>query len=45
MEKGRVKLDWIAASEGMKVAETIKNFTQEIKQVGPNSISKSKIRK
>ena len=45
LEKGRVRLDWIAASEGSKVAETVKSFTEAVKQLGPNPMNKSAITK
>jgi F420-non-reducing hydrogenase iron-sulfur subunit len=34
--KDRLRLEWIAASEGPKVAETVKSFTQTIRELGPN---------
>ena len=43
MEKERVKLDWIAASEGSRVAETIEGFVADIKKLGPNPINKKVI--
>jgi len=36
IEPDRLKLEWISASEGHKVAETVKSFTEEIKQLGPS---------
>lgn len=36
--KDRLRLEWIAASEGPKIAETVKSFTQTIKELGPNPI-------
>ena len=38
--KDRLRLEWISASEGPKVAETVNSFTQTIKQLGPSSISR-----
>ncbi len=32
----RVKSYWISASEGVKFANTMKNITEEIKELGPN---------
>jgi F420-non-reducing hydrogenase iron-sulfur subunit len=32
----RVQLHWISASEGVKFADTMKNLTTHIKEVGPN---------
>ncbi|MGD9116894.1 MAG: hydrogenase iron-sulfur subunit [Dehalococcoidia bacterium] len=36
--KDRLRLEWIAASEGPKIAETVKSFTQAIRELGPNPI-------
>jgi F420-non-reducing hydrogenase iron-sulfur subunit len=36
--KDRLRLEWIAASEAPKIAETVKSFTQTIKELGPNPI-------
>ena len=32
----RLRLEWISASEGQKVAETVSDFTQTIRELGPN---------
>jgi len=34
--KDRLKLEWISASEGPKVAETVNSFTQTIRDFGPS---------
>ena len=36
ISRDRLRLEWISASEGPKVAETINSFTQRIKQLGPS---------
>jgi len=36
----RLKLEWISASEGPKVAETVKSFTETIKGLGPNPLNR-----
>lgn len=36
IEPDRLKLEWISASEGHKVTETVKGFTEEMKQLGPS---------
>jgi len=36
----RLRLEWISASEGPKVAETVKSFTNVIKQLGPGPFRK-----
>ena len=40
IEPERLHLEWISASEGPKFAETIQNFTEEIKKLGPNPLRK-----
>jgi len=32
----RLRLEWIAASEGPRVAEVVTEFTENIKQLGPS---------
>ena len=36
IDKDRLRLEWISASEGPKVAKTVKSFTETIKQLGPS---------
>ena len=36
LEPVRVKLSWIAASEGLRFAQVAKDFTEEIRNLGPN---------
>jgi len=36
IQPDRVALEWISASEGHKVSETVKNFTETIRQLGPS---------
>lgn len=38
LEPDRVRLSWIAASEGIRYMEVVKEFTEKIKQLGPNPI-------
>ena len=38
INKDRLRLEWISASEGLKLAETVKDFTQTIKELGPNRL-------
>ncbi len=35
----RIRLEWISASEGPKVPETVKSFTSEIKKLGPSPLN------
>jgi len=37
--KDRLRLEWISASEGPKVAETVKSFTETIKGLGPSPLN------
>ena len=36
----RLRLEWISASEGPKVRETVKDFTQTIRQLGPSPLNR-----
>ena len=36
----RARLEWISASEGPKFANTITEFVEEIKELGPNEFRK-----
>jgi F420-non-reducing hydrogenase iron-sulfur subunit len=40
IEPERLRLEWIGASEGPKFAETVKSFTQTIKNLGPSPFNK-----
>jgi F420-non-reducing hydrogenase iron-sulfur subunit len=40
LDKERLWLRWISASEGKKFAETMKEFTEHIKKLGPSEIGK-----
>ena len=37
----RLRLEWISASEGMKFAEVVRNFTEKIKELGPSPLRKN----
>jgi F420-non-reducing hydrogenase iron-sulfur subunit len=39
-EPGRVRLEWVSASEGGRFAEVVKEFTDTIKSLGPNPLRK-----
>lgn len=36
----RVRLEWVSASEGSRFAEVVNDFTQTIKELGPNPFKK-----
>ncbi len=40
-EAKRLRLEWISASEGPKFANVIREFTDELKELGPNPIQKT----
>ena len=40
LEKDRVLLRWISASEGQRFADTIQEFTDRLKEMGPNPMRK-----
>ena len=37
--RDRLRLEWISASEGRKVAETVGSFTETIRQLGPSPLN------
>ncbi len=39
--KDRMRLEWISASEGQKFASTMKEFTEQIRALGPNPLPKA----
>jgi len=36
----RLRLEWVSASEGPKFAETVRSFTQTIKELGPSPFNR-----
>ena len=40
VEPERLRLEWISASEGMKFAEVVRDFTDKIKELGPNPLER-----
>jgi F420-non-reducing hydrogenase iron-sulfur subunit len=38
MDSRRLRLDWVSASEGQKFAETIAQFTEQIRELGPSPL-------
>jgi F420-non-reducing hydrogenase iron-sulfur subunit len=41
MEPERLRLEWVSASEETKFAEVVRDFTNKIKESGPNSLRRS----
>ncbi len=38
IEPDRVRLEWVSASEGIRFADTVREFTETIKKLGPNPL-------
>ena len=38
IEENRLRREWISASEGQRFAEVIREFTEEIRELGPNTL-------
>ena len=38
LEEARIRLSWISASEGPRYADVVKEFTETIRELGPNPI-------
>ena len=38
IEPDRVRLEWVSASEGIRFADTVRDFTETIKKLGPNPL-------
>jgi F420-non-reducing hydrogenase iron-sulfur subunit len=41
IEPDRVRLEWVSASEGIRFADTVREFTEAIKKLGPNPLKGS----
>lgn len=41
IEPNRVRLEWISSAEGTRFAEVAKEFTEEIKLLGPASLKQA----
>jgi F420-non-reducing hydrogenase iron-sulfur subunit len=37
----RLRLEWISSAEGTRFAEVVKDFTQEIKALGPSGLERA----
>jgi len=38
IEPGRLRLEWISAAEGIRFAEIINEFTEQVRQLGPSPL-------
>jgi F420-non-reducing hydrogenase iron-sulfur subunit len=41
IEEGRLRREWISASEGQRFAEVVRNFTEEVRDLGKNPLKKT----
>ena len=41
IEDERLRKEWISASEGSRFAETVRDFTEEIRKLGKTNITKT----
>ncbi|MBM4293829.1 MAG: hydrogenase iron-sulfur subunit [Deltaproteobacteria bacterium] len=41
LEEGRLHLEWISAAEGPKLAETVRNYTEKVKNLGPSPLKRA----
>ena len=42
LEPERVRLEWVSAAEGVKFAETIREFVATVKELGPNPLKQDR---
>ncbi len=38
LERERLRLEWVSASEGLKFSEVITEFVKQLKKIGPNKL-------
>lgn len=41
IEDGRLRREWVSASEGTRFAEVIRDFTEQVRSLGRNSLRKT----
>ena len=41
IESGRLRLEWISSAEGRRFAEIAREFTKQIKSLGPSSLKQA----
>ncbi len=41
IDLGRLRLEWISSAEGTRFAEIAREFTEEIKSLGPSTLKKA----
>jgi F420-non-reducing hydrogenase iron-sulfur subunit len=42
IDEGRIRLEWISAAEGVRFAEVINEFTDQVRELGPSPLSKKR---
>jgi len=40
IDQGRLRREWISAAEGSRFAQVVREFTDEIRKLGPNPLVK-----
>jgi len=40
IEQGRLRLEWVSASEGGKFAQIVKEFVEQVRKLGPSPLRK-----
>jgi len=43
LESERLHLEWISAAEGPKLAQTVRDFTEKIRKLGPSPLKRAKL--
>ncbi|MCK4362095.1 MAG: hydrogenase iron-sulfur subunit [Dehalococcoidia bacterium] len=43
IDRDRLRLEWVGASEGPKAAQTISSFTQSVRQLGPSPLRSDQV--
>ena len=42
LEEGRLRLEWISAAEGVRFAEVINEFTDQVRALGPSPFAEKR---
>jgi len=40
IEDGRLRKEWVSASEGSRFAEVVREFTEDLRKLGKNTLAK-----
>ena len=41
IDTGRLRLEWISSAEGTRFAEVAREFTEQVKSLGPSTLKKA----